>query len=134
MQVAAARDARITGAVLVHGAADNPAWIEAQVARRNDVPVLVPAVATLVRWLAYGPTFDTAKNVALIAPRPVVIVGAREDERTPAGQTEALYAAAHEPKLLRWTSGRHVEPGRPEVLAELLAIADDVLSNPAPER
>lgn len=125
--LAAARDARIDGALLVHGAADNEAWLETQIARRSDIEALHGPLATIVHLLAYGPTFDTARNVALIAPRPVVIIGARNDERTPVAQTNALYAAAREPKLLLWTQGRHVDPDRSDVIAELLAIADEVV-------
>ena len=55
------------------------------------------------------------------------LIGARDDERTPAGQTEALFAAAGEPKVLRWTEGQHVEPGRPEVIRQLLSIAYEEL-------
>ena len=126
-----ARDPRVSGAVLVHGAADNLAWIEVQVARRNDNPLAVAVLTQLLYWLSYGPTFETGKNVALISPRPVIIVGAREDERTPPAQVEALFAAAGEPKQLRWTSGQHVETDRPEVIAELLAIADEIFGIPA---
>lgn len=125
--LAAARDARVGGAILVHGAADNLAWLEVQVARRNDLRLLHRPLATLIHWLAYGPTFDTARNVAAIAPRPVVIVGATEDERTPPAQTQALYTAAREPKLMRWTTGRHVQPDRAEIVADLLRVADEVL-------
>jgi hypothetical protein len=67
---------------------------------------------------------DTRITVARIAPRPLVIVGAREDERTPAGQIELLYELAGEPKRLRWTEGNHIEPDRVEIIAELLRIAD----------
>jgi len=123
----AARDERIKGALLVHGAADNLLWIETQIARRNDYRWLHKPVSTIFYWLAYGPTFDTAKNIAAIAPRPVLIIGARDDERTPAGQTEALFAAAREPKTLRWTEGQHIEPGRSEIVADLLRIADEEL-------
>jgi fermentation-respiration switch protein FrsA (DUF1100 family) len=125
--LAAARDQRIDGAMLVHGAADNLIWLEAQVARRVDTRLLHRPLASIVYWLAYGPSFNTARNVALISPRPVVIIGARNDERTPVGQTEALYAAAGDPKLLRWTAGQHIEPGRADVISELLGIAEDVL-------
>jgi len=125
--LAAARDRRIDAAILVHGAADNQAWLEIQVARRNESRLLLRPLATIYHWLAYGPTFDTARNVALISPRPVVIIGAREDERTPAGQTEALYAAAGEPKLLRWTKGQHVQPNRIEIIAELLQIISELV-------
>jgi dienelactone hydrolase len=125
--LAAARDPRIDAVMLVHGAADNLAWLEAQVARRSELTFLHRPLATLIHWMAYGPTFDTAANVARISPRPVVIIGARDDERTPAGETEALFAAAGEPKVLRWTEGRHVEPDRSDVIAQLLAIADQEL-------
>ena len=81
----------------------------------------------IIHCLAYGPTFDTAKNVAQFSPRPVIVIGAREDERTPAGQTEALYNAAGEPRTLRWTEGQHIQPGRAQIVADLLRIADEVL-------
>ena len=123
----AARDTRISGTLLVHGAANNLEWLEVQVARRNDARILHRPLATLIHWAAYGPTFDTAHNVARISPRPVVVIGARADERTPPEQTQALFDAALEPKVLRWTGGRHVQPNRPDVIAELLAIADEEL-------
>jgi dienelactone hydrolase len=124
---AAARDSRIRGAVLVHGAYDNRLWLETQVARRIDTKFMHWPLGTILYWLAYGPVLNTPERVALISPRPVLIVGARNDERTPAGQTELLFAAANEPKLLRWTGGRHIQPGRNEVVEELLRIADDEL-------
>lgn len=128
--LAAARDERISGLLLVHGAADNEKWIEIQIARRNDFAPLHKPVAKIIHWMAYGPTYDTARNVAAVAPRPVLIIGARDDERTPAGQTEKLFAAAGEPKWLRWTEGAHIQPGRQQIVADLLAIADEMLPFP----
>jgi dienelactone hydrolase len=122
---AAAQDSRIRGAVLVHGAADNRLWIEAQVARRIDTGLLHYPLSVVLHWLAYGPSLDTSKHIAGIAPRPVVIIGATHDERTPAGQTELLYALAGEPKRLRFTNSAHVEPDRPEIVAVLLQMADE---------
>lgn len=124
----AARDTRIRGAILVHGAADNRLWMEAQVARRVDMKFLQRPLGTILYWLAYGPVLNTTERVARISPRPVLIIGARNDERTPAGQTEQLYAAAKEPKSLRWTGGQHVQPDRNEVIEELLRIADEEMS------
>jgi dienelactone hydrolase len=123
--LAAANDERISAALLVHGAADNLRWIETQIARRNDSKLLLRPAATLVWWLAHGPTFDTAGNVARIAPRPVLVIGARQDERTQAWQTEALFGAAGEPKRLRWTDGQHIEPDRADIVQALLTIADE---------
>lgn len=121
---AAARDPRIAGAMLVHGAADNRLWLEAQVARRIDQRWLHHPLSVVLHWLAYGPVHDTGRHVAQIAPRPTLIIGARNDERTPAGQAELLYELAGEPRRLRWTEGMHIEPDRVDIIAALLRIAD----------
>ena len=127
---AVANDSRIGGAILVHGAADNQVWLEKQVARRTDNRLAHKPLATLIHWLAYAPTFATQDNVARISPRPVLIVGARNDERTPVEQIELLYESAGEPKWLRWTEGAHIQPGRAEIVADLLQIADEMLPFP----
>ena len=123
----AARDARIDGVILVHGAADNERWLTVQVARRVEQEFLHAPLGTLLHWLAYGPTFDTARNVAQIAPRPVLVIGARQDERTPADEVTALFEASGSPKRLRWTDGLHVEPGRTEVVDQMMQIAGEEL-------
>ncbi|MDH3620439.1 MAG: prolyl oligopeptidase family serine peptidase [Gammaproteobacteria bacterium] len=139
---AADRDQRVAGLILVHGAADNRLWLQAQVERRVDTEILHYPLATILHWLAYGPVLDTSEHVATLAPRPVLIIGAREDERTPAGQTELLFDAAGEPRRLRYTDGQHIEPDREEIIFELLRIADEEMpflsspaapTNPSPE-
>ena len=124
---AAARDERISGLLLVHGAADNRLWLEKNVASHIGVEFLQPLTATLLHWLAYGPAFETTEHVAAVSPRPVLIVGARDDERMPAGETQSLFEAAREPKILRWTEGPHVGPGRREVIGDLMEIVDEEL-------
>lgn len=124
---AAARDERITGVMLIHGAADNRLWIETQIARRMNTRLLHAPLATVLYWLAYGPILDAGEHIASISPRPVLIIGAREDERTPAGQSELLFDAARDPKRLRYTDGRHIQPNRTEIVTELLRIADEEL-------
>ena len=125
---AAAHDSRIAGAMLVHGAADNRLWLEAQLARRIDAAWLHYPLSVVLHWLAYGPVHDTGRNIGKIAPRPVVVIGAREDERTPAGQTELLYELSGDPKRIRFTDGAHIEPDRTEIIAELLSIADEEMA------
>jgi len=124
----ASRDQRVTGLILVHGAADNRAWMEAQVARRIETEFLHYPLSTVLNWLAYGPVFDTSKHVATISPRPVLIIGAREDERTPAGQSELLFEAAGNPRRLRFTEGQHIQPNRKGIIDELLRITDEELT------
>lgn len=113
--------------MLVHGAADNRLWLEVEVARRIDTEILHSPLATILYWLAYGPVLDTSENIAAVSPRPVLIIGAREDERTPYSQVELLFETAHEPKHLRWTDGKHIQSNRKEIIAELLRIADEEL-------
>jgi dienelactone hydrolase len=122
---AAAHDARITGVILAHGAVDNRLWIEVQLARRIDTTWLHYPLSVVLHWLAYGPVHNTARHVAEITPRPILIIGARNDERTPAGQARRLYELADEPKRLRFTDGAHIQPDRPEIIAALLRIADE---------
>jgi fermentation-respiration switch protein FrsA (DUF1100 family) len=124
---AAAREPRISGAILVHGAADNRLWLEVQVARRIKNEALHYPLSNILNWLAYGPVFDTPRFVTMISPRPVLIVGATKDERTPAGQAELLFDAAGEPRRLRYTDGLHIQPGRADIVADLLRIADEEL-------
>ena len=124
---AAGRDRRIAGLILVHGAADNRLWLQTQVERRVDTEILHYPLATVLHWLAYGPVLDTREHIARVAPRPVLIIGARDDERTPAGQSELLFEAAREPRKLRFTDGLHIQPNRPEIIAELLRVADEEL-------
>ena len=121
----ARRDHRIAGAVLVHGAADNRLWMETQVARRIDTELLHYPLSVVLYWLAYGPVLDTSQHVTHLAPRPLLIINARDDERTPDGQAQMLFAAAGEPKRLRFSEGRHIQPNRTEIIAELLQIIDD---------
>ena len=125
---AAGRDHRIAGLILVHGAADNRLWLQTQVERRIDTEFLHYPLATVLHWLAYGPVLDTREHIARVSPRPVLIIGAREDERTPAGQTELLFEAAGEPRRLRFTDGQHIQPNRPGIIAELLRVADEELA------
>ena len=50
---------------------------------------------------------DPARYVGAIADRPVLLLGARHDERIAPAATERLYAAAGEPKELLWFDSGH---------------------------
>jgi dienelactone hydrolase len=59
------------------------------------------------------PEVDPLTHVARIAPRPLLLVGASGDRRVPRAATEALFAAAREPKRLLWFEATHdALPGR----------------------
>ncbi len=60
-----------------------------------------------------GPASDPARHVHRIAPRPVLFVNATRDETIPRASTEALYAAAAEPKEIQWFDSGHLDlPGQ----------------------
>jgi fermentation-respiration switch protein FrsA (DUF1100 family) len=58
-----------------------------------------------------------------IAPRPLIIVAAREDDFVPRASLESMIAAASgEHVELIWTEGRHVGPRRAKEVQQLLDI------------
>lgn len=60
-----------------------------------------------------GPTADPVLHVGRIAPRPLLFVNATRDETVPRTATEALYAAAGDPKEIHWFDAGHLDlPGR----------------------
>ena len=120
--VAGALDPRFQRVWLIHGGAGNRGWIEHNLRDRVAQPWLRSVVASLLHLLAYGSSFDTAEWVARIAPREVVVIGARDDELLPSHKVRNLYEAARPPKELIWTEGGHVDPRRPALLRKLLAI------------
>jgi hypothetical protein len=75
---------------------------------------------SLLWWLAHGASLEPQRWVAQIAPRPVVIVGSRDDASLPPEWVSALHHTAKSPKRLEWTVGAHVNPRRPETVRPLL--------------
>lgn len=125
--VAGALDARFSRVWFIHGGAGNRGWIEHNLRDRVPQQWLRPLLASLVHLLVYGNSFDTEAWAARIAPREVVVIGARDDERLPPHKVLNLYEAAGQPKELRWTEGGHVDPARPEIVRALLAIVRERL-------
>jgi hypothetical protein len=120
--VAGALDPRFRRAWLIHGGADIRRLIEHNLRIRVPNDWLRARTADLVYLLAYGPTFEPERWVPRIAPRAVVVIGAADDERLPPDKVRRLHAVAGEPKELIWTQGSHINPDRPEVVQQLLAI------------
>jgi dienelactone hydrolase len=119
---AGALDKRFRRVWIIHGGADNRRWIEHNLRDRVKNDWLRAQAATLVYLLAYGRSFDTAEWAGRIAPRPLIVIGAKNDERLPRPMVERLYAAAGEPKELIWTDGGHINPDDPEIVRQLLEI------------
>ncbi len=68
----------------------------------------IRAVALALGGAGLAPApFDAGDAVAAIAPRPILFVNTRDDERIPREAAEALHAAAGEPKDVEWVDGGH---------------------------
>jgi dienelactone hydrolase len=117
--VAGALDPRFGRVWLIHGGAGNREWIEHNLRNRVESDGLRRLTGGLVYLLAHGPTLEPEHWVPRIAPRPVIIIGARADRRLPPHLVERLHAAAGAPKELIWIEGGHVDR-RPEAVRVLL--------------
>ena len=120
---AGALDSKFARVWLIHGGADNRSWIEFALRRHISQDWMRRRVASLAHLLVYGNSFDTARWIAETAPRSVVIVAARDDERVPDAAVVAVQALpTGEHVELVWTDGRHIAPGRADILQQLLRI------------
>jgi fermentation-respiration switch protein FrsA (DUF1100 family) len=63
---------------------------------------------------------EPAKTVGAVAPRPLLLINAREDEFISARAGKRLAAAAREPFDQIWLPGFHVHPDADELMRELV--------------
>ena len=122
---AAALDERIAKLWLVHGAAENGPWLDINTALRIDNPLLSRTVSRLIYWTLCAPLLHAGERTQAVAPRPIVIIGARDDKRTPREAVLELYERTPHPKRLLWTDGGHIDPGRPQTIAQLLSFVEN---------
>lgn len=115
----AAEDRRVGAVALVYGGGDLRALFEANLRREISSRRLRSAVAAACATLLAE--LDPARSAPRIAPRPLLLVGSREDERVPRASVDALAAAARAPVTTVWLDGGHMVP---KDTALLLAIGD----------
>lgn len=122
--VAGAIDSRFTRVWLLHGGAENLPWVMHVGRRYVENEFLRGLLARAALLLVYGKSFETLEWIPEIAPRPLVIVAARDDDFVPpeAQRPFAEAAAASEHIEIIWTEGRHIRPTRREELQQLLDV------------
>ena len=122
--VAGALDTRFTRVWLLHGGAENVPWVMHVGRRYVENDFLRGILARGALLLVYGNSFETLEWIPEIAPRPLVVVAARDDDFVPpeAQQPFVEAAAASEHIEIIWTEGRHIRPTRREELQQLLDI------------
>lgn len=118
----AALDSRIGRVWLVHGGADNRAWLEHALARKVAWPWLRGPLAGLMHHVGRGAALDAGRRVQELGGRALVVVASTDDERVPAQSMEALRLAAPQGSEWIWTEGPHIDPKRPELVRELVAL------------
>ncbi len=123
--IAAARDPRVTRLWIAHGGGRPYLMIETGL--RREVPWKVARIplAALGTLLVSGPRFAPEHWVDRVAPRPVMMLNATEDERIPPASVHALWDAAQDPKTQIWIDGPHMLGSRPQILQ---AIVDSVMA------
>ena len=85
-------------------AAREPSVRALVLAAGGDLPAGIP-FATMIRTVV-----DPLKAVRKLAGRPLLMVNGRTDRTIRPDQAERLFAAANEPKELRWYDGGHYIP------------------------
>jgi hypothetical protein len=124
MCIAGALDPRFARVWVLHGSGGSYVPLEANMKRNIPFAPLRVVAAGLANVIIAGPKLDPVRWVPRIAPRPFVMVNARDDERLPRSAVDALYSSAREPKELVWMTGEHVH-GDKETIQRLVAIVID---------
>ncbi len=125
---AGARDPRFRRVWLIHGAADNRAWLANNLESRIGWGPVRRLAAGFLLGLAHGATLDTEHSAARIGPRELVIVQARDDATVPSDSAARFTAAATGPVETIWTEGGHVHPRKPETVRRLVALVRDAVT------
>jgi hypothetical protein len=123
--VPAAMDTRIDRLWLIHGAADPATVLSYRLKDRFRSPWLRRWLGRGLSVLVAGPYLKPERWVGKVAPRPVIIVNARDEQAFPPQTVERLHRAAAEPREIIWTAGGHVMPGKQTVVHQLNTIVID---------
>jgi len=120
---AGALDERFSRVWLLHGGGDNVSWVSHVGRKRIKSETLRRIAARGALLLVYGNTFDTPRWILDTAPRPVVLVMARDDDYVPKeAQQPLIDVAGNDHVELIWTEGMHIGPKRTFELQQLLGI------------
>ena len=120
---AGALDARFSRVWLLHGGADNVAWVMHAGRKYIKNEFLRSIVGRGALLLVYGNSFRTLDWIPDIAPRPLVVVMAKDDDYVPP-EAQAPFVEAAESEFIEliWTEGQHIRPTRQEELQQLLDV------------
>lgn len=101
----AAFDTRIKAALLCYGGGDIRKLIDSEMIGDAVGPAM-PLLQEIAAW--YMAPADPVRYVAKISPRPVLFQAGKRDRLVPPASSEALIAAAKEPKDVIWYDSDHI--------------------------
>ena len=127
--IAAALDERVSRVWVVHGSGGSYGPLEVSMRREIPLPGVRHAAAALSALIINGPWMAPERWVSRVAPRPFMMVNARDDERMPRELVERLFEGAREPKKIVWLPGGHVRSSA----AVLKPLVDTVVAMMASE-
>ena len=127
--IAAALDKRVSRVWVVHGSGGSYGPLEVSMRREIPIPGVRHAAAALSTLIINGPNMAPERWAPRIAPRPFIMVNARDDERMPRELVDRLFEGAREPKRIVWLPGGHVRSSA----AVLKPLVDTVVAMMAKE-
>ena len=119
-----ALDPRVKKVIVIHGGGDFPAVIRF-LERRRGRRWAGELEALLADY--FVDTFDPLHFASRIAPRELIVIGARNDAAFPTASTQALYDSAREPRTLIWMDTGHVRAREKGIVQELMRLIDEQL-------
>lgn len=128
--IAAVLDAGISRLWLVHAAGRPYQLIDHGLKKSIPFPPARWLVAGIANVFANGPRLTSENWVPDVAPRPVIMINASEDERLPREAIEALHESAREPNEVIWLPGQHVQSNREAVIRGLVETVLDRAARP----
>ncbi len=132
--IAAALDPRVSRLWIPHGGGEPYTLIAHNLRKEIPFAPARAAVAGIASIVASGPRLAPERWVGRVAPRPVILLNASEDEMIPRRSVEALWAATREPREQIWLPGQHMRGSRPEVLQRLVdAVMARAEATPKPD-
>lgn len=128
---AVAADPRFQAAALVLTGGDFSRWIQEE--KNSAAPSRARRFTLrLIKWLIGSA--DPIHTIGQLSPRPVLLLNSPRDEMIPESAALALYAAAEEPKELRWVDVSHQSATSEEVRRMLNELLDWLTEQDRPHR
>lgn len=122
VSVPAVLDPRIRRVWLIHGGGKPAEVLAHRLEGRIPLAPVRHAAGRILALMSYSRYLEPERWVGRIAPRPVILVNARDDDQLTASSIESLHRAVREPAEIVWTEGEHVLPTDRETVERITGL------------